>query len=184
MTTAEIHEMLDSMLENPKSRNFLTHLIKNYIPTSNIEKVLTKPNSAFKCVLTKDELSSVEEIISGIESEDYRKNFNDYLTHFLDKSFNGETPIGKLIGEKKMGFTGKETTTFMCFNALQEFYNWVIYKSLSGNKHINWVLGDKRHSFYTKKSPKTRIQNKSLSTFTLGQVKGFNELKGKFKNAN
>jgi len=181
MANSQIHETLDAMLENPKTKNFLGHLVKNYFPTSNVQKVLNRPTGPFKCVLTKENLFSVQDILEGIQTEEYKKDFNEYLTRFLDTNFSGETPMGKLIGDKKMGFTGKETTTYMSFTALQEFYNWVITKSFAGDKHINWLLGGVRDNFYSK--PKQVVEKKSnVSTYTLGEVDAFKKLKAKFEN--
>jgi hypothetical protein len=56
MTTEEIHSSLDKMLENPKAKNFLNHLVRAYMPISNVEKVIDKPEGEFKCAISKDDL--------------------------------------------------------------------------------------------------------------------------------
>jgi hypothetical protein len=109
-----------------------------------------------------------------------------------DKS---ENPIAKLIGEKKMGVTGKDTTTYMSYPAFQEFYNWVITKSLKGDKHINWLLGSIRRTSFIEGGNKTQdagVQKKvenhkktevSKSTYTLGDASDvLSKLKAKLEN--
>ena len=39
MTKEEIHNILDKMLTEQKSRNFLNHLVRSYCPITNVEKV-------------------------------------------------------------------------------------------------------------------------------------------------
>ncbi len=148
MIPEEIHSSLDKMLENPKSRNFLNHLVRSYFPVSNVEKVWDKPTGEFKCILTKQSLISVGEIFAEMQTEEYKTNFMNHLKSMLDEKANKENPISKLIGDRKLGFQGKETNTFMCVDAFQAFYDWVITQSLKGNKHINWLIGSiRRESF-------------------------------------
>src|ERR1035437_1074679 len=141
MTPEQIHASLDAMLANPKAKNFLNHLVRAYTPITNVIKVMEKPKGDFKCVLTRDTLVSVGEIKVAIEDEKVRAFFLENLEKaFADKS-NSATEVEKLIEGKKLAVTGKDTTTFMSYAAFQEFYNWVITKSLKSDKHINWLLG-------------------------------------------
>jgi hypothetical protein len=181
MTTVQIHEALDAMLENPKTKNFLGHLIKNYFPTTSIERVFERPEGQFKCVLTKANLASVNEILTSFQNAENKEAFNTYLLNSLNEEFNGQHPLINIIGNKKMGYTGKDTTTYMSYEGLQEFYNWVINKSLAGDKHINWVLGPLRNNFFTK--PEKKVADINLvSSYTLGETDSFKKLKDKFKN--
>lgn len=136
MNQEQINASLDKMLANPKSKNFLNHLVRAYMPISNIEKVWDTPEKDFKCVLTRDQLFSVSDILKGMHTEEFQADFMNHLKSLLSEE-KVESPISKLVGEKKMGVTGKDTTTYMSYPAFQEFYNWVITKSLNGDKHIN-----------------------------------------------
>lgn len=194
MNQEQIYASLDKMLVNPKSRNFLNHLIRAYIPMANVEKVWKTPEKDFKCVLTKDQLFSVEDILNGIQTEEFK---NDFMTH-LKSIFSEEkvvSPIAKLIGEKKLSVIGKDTTTYMSYPAFQEFYNWVITKSLNGDKHINWLLGSIRRSSFIERAEKiqdTGVQKKvetlkkassSSSTYTLADASDvLLKLKAKLEN--
>ena len=91
-------------------------------------------------------------------------------------------PIKNLVGEKLLGYTGKNTTTFMSYEAVQEFYNWITTKCLTNDKHINWLLKGIR-MVETPQLVKNRvqpIQNKA-ATYSLGETDAFKKLQEKFK---
>lgn len=181
MTKEDIIVMLDSMTSEPKKRNFLNHLVRSYIPINKVEKVLDKPKETFVCVLTGEKLFSVNEILEGIQTEDFKKGFLDSLKLALDDKTPNITPIKKLIGDRKLGVTGEKTTTFMSIEAYLEFFDWVITKSLKGDKHINWLLGDIRREIFIERAKQIddeKIQNKAKkmepkthgATFSLGDA--------------
>ena len=146
MSQEQIHSSLDKMLENPKTRNFLNHIVRSYMPISNVTKVDEKPKGEFKCVITRDELFSLGDILEGIETEQLKNDFMSNLKAMFDEKADKTSPMIKLIGDRKLGVTGKDTTTFMSYATFQEFYNWVVTKALKGDKHMNWLLKSIRHS--------------------------------------
>ncbi len=174
MTQEQIHASLDAMLANPKAKNFLNHLIRAYTPVTNVVKVMEKPKSDFKCVITKDSLVSVSEIKAAIDDEKIRAFFLENIEKAFADKINSATEVEKLIKENKLAVTGKDTTTFMSFGALQEFNNWVITKSLKGDKHINWLLGSIRRASFVERVKNTddsEVQNlkkTNSATFKLG----------------
>jgi len=195
MTTEEIHSSLDKMLENPKAKNFLNHLVRAYMPISNVEKVMDKPEGEFKCALSKDDLISVQEILEGIQTEQFKSDLMKSMKTMFDDNADKTTAMAKLIGEKKLGVTGKGTTTYMSVPVAQEFFNWVITKSLKGDKHINWLLGNIRRESFVKRaqnitddkvqSTVKKLEKKAdrTATFTLGDTNGvLAQLKAKMEN--
>lgn len=184
MTVEEIHSSLDKMLENPKSKNFLNHLVRSYIPVSKIEKVWDKPEGEFKCAISKDDLFSVQDIFEGIQTEEFKNDLMKSMKTMFDENADKTTPMAKLIGDKKLGVTGKGTTTYMSLPVAQEFFNWVITKSLKDDKHINWLLGNiRRESFVGRakninddkvQSTISKLEKKAdrTATFTLGDANG------------
>jgi hypothetical protein len=151
MTQEQINATLDAMLENPKSKTFLNHLVRAYMPVTNVTKVIQKPKGDFKCVLTRDSLQSVTEIQSAIADEKVQAFFLENLGKAL-ASKESVSELEKLIGNKKLAFTGKDTTTFMSYQATQAFIDWVITKSLNGDKHINWLLGGIRRASFIERA--------------------------------
>jgi len=180
MEKEQIYSTLDKMLENPKSKTFLNHLVKSYMPITNVEKVWDKPKSDFKCVISRDSLFSIQDILEGMQTEEYKKDFMTFLKSMFDEKADRTTPMAKLVGEKKLGVTGKDTTTFMSLDAFQGFYEWVIDKAFKGDKHINWLLGGIRHSAFIERASRmgdVDIQNKAAkkenaktATFSLGDA--------------
>lgn len=157
MTQEQIHASLDAMLANPKSKNFLNHLVRAYMPATNVKMVMQKPKGEFKCVLTREPLQSVTEIQSSIADEKVQAFFLENLGKALSNKDNSVSELEKLIGKKKMAFTGNETTTFMSYPTFQIFVDWVITKSLNGDKHINWLLGGIRRASFIERAE--NIQN-------------------------
>ena len=178
MTTEQIHASLDAMLTNPKSKNFLNHLVRAYMPVSNVDKVWDQPKGDFKCVLTRTPLISVGEVMQGMQTEEYKADFMKGLKGLLDENTKYENPVIKLLGDKKLGLTGKDTTTFMSFSAYQGFMDWVITKALKGDKHINWLLGAiRRDSFIGRaegiqdeKVQQIVKQTQTSSTYSMGDA--------------
>jgi hypothetical protein len=194
MTTKEIHESLDAMLSNPKTKNFLNHLVRAYFPITNVDKVWDKPKGQFKCVLTKETLFSSQDILEGIKTEEFKNDFISNIKNVFTENFDTSHPLVKLIGDRKMGVTGTDTTTYMSYTAMQEFYNWVLTKSLKGDKHINWLLSSIKRTYIIdmaqniddvdvqSKVKKAKKQETSASSFTLGELDAFKKLKEKFND--
>jgi hypothetical protein len=147
MTNEQIFKSLDEMLTNPKKRNFLNHLVRSYLPITNVRKVDITPKT-FKCVLTNANLFSINDVLEGVETEQFKIDFMTSLKSIFDENAPKINPYINIVKDKELGVTGKETTTFMSYSAFQVFFDWVITKSLQNDKHINWLLGSiRRESF-------------------------------------
>ncbi len=197
MTPEEIHAELDKMLADPKSKGFLNHLVYSYMPVTKVEKVFDKPKGIFKCVLTREELLSVQDIFEGMQTEEFKTDFMNQLKSMLDQTGDRTTAMAKLIGDKKLGVSGSKTDTFMSVPAFQEFYNWVTTKALQGDKHINWLLTSIRRASSTdgrkpvtndntKKEFKPKPYHKNEkpvgpATYTLGDLGVLQKLKAEIK---
>ena len=159
MNKDEIFSKLDAMLADSKKRNFLNHLVRSYVPISKVERVFDKPKGPFNCVLTNVQLYSLNEVLEGTQTEEFKKDFFDSLKIALDDKTPSITPIKKLIGDKKLGVSGENTTTFMSLDAFQEFFDWVITKSLIGDKHISWLLGNIRRESFLERAKQIGDEN-------------------------
>ena len=182
MSQEQIFASLDEMLANPKSRNFLNHLIRSYVLFTKVQKVWDKPKGDFKCVITREALFSTQDILEGIQTEEFKKNFMESLKLAFDESTEKTSAVAKLVGDKKMGVTGEGTTTYMSYETFQHFYDWVITKSMKGDKHINWLLSEyRREAFASRaktlqdveakaKGEKLAPASKRQATYTLGDA--------------
>ena len=160
MTKEQIYASLDAMLANPKAKTFLNHLVRAYMPT-NITKVLERPKGFFKSVLTNVELISSQELTKALESTVFQMEMKESIAVSLDAKTS--EALTKIIGSKQLGVTGNETTTFMTNSAYEAFSEWVITKSLKGDKHINWLLGSIRRETLMARAENikdTDVQNK------------------------
>lgn len=146
MTQEQIYASLDKMLEDPKAKTFLNHLVRAYVPATNVIIVKDKPKSDFKCVLSRDQLFSVNEIKDTITDEKVNAFFTDSLDKALAETTSKIEAVIEVIGHKQLGTTGKDTTTFMSYKVFQIFTDWVLTKSLKGDKHINWLMGSIRRA--------------------------------------
>ena len=192
MTKEQIHSSLDKMLENPKGKNFINHLVRAYMPITNVEKVFDKPEKRFRCVLTNDELFSFQDIFEVLHSDEFKEKFMSNLKNMFTENAETEHPMSKYIGDKKLGLTGKNTTTYMSHDSLQEFYNWFFTKAMKGDKHINWLLSSvvNKGLFnpFTNENTKTskptkKVEKQKASTYTLGDASGvLAQLKAKMEN--
>jgi hypothetical protein len=160
MTQEEVHASLDAMLENQKSRNFLNHLVRAYMPVSNIEKVINKPEGDFKCAISREQLISTQEILDGVRTEEFKTDLMTSLKNMFDDKADKTTAMAKFIGEKKVGVTGKGTTTFLSVPVAQELVNWVMTKALSGDKHINWLIGSIKHASFMNRAASLNEKSK------------------------
>jgi hypothetical protein len=182
MSQEQIFASLDEMLANPKSKNFLNHLVRSYVPFTKVQKVWDKPKGDFKCVITRESLLSTQDILEGIQSEDFKKNFMESLKIAFDESTDKTSAVAKLFGDKKMGVSGEGTTTYMSYENFQHFYDWVITKSLKGDKHINWLLSSLRRDVFVNRAKsindsdvqkqvnKMEPASKKQATYTLGDA--------------
>jgi len=182
MTPEQIHASLDNMLANPKSKNFLNHLVRAYMPITNVEKVWDTPEKDFNCVITKEALFSMQDILKGVQSDEHQTAFMNNLKSMFDEKIELKSPIAAIIGDKKIGVKGKDTTTYMSVQTFQTFCDWVITKSLKGDKHINWLMGGINRNTLMKRAENIKdseVQNKinkissakdRTATYTLGDA--------------
>ncbi len=141
MTSEQIRKKLDDLYADKKARNFFNHLVRAYFPVSKVEKVVTKPKGPFKCVLTNENLISVDEVLVGIHSDEFKADFMNHIKTMFDAA-SSQHPMAKLFGDRKLGISSEDTNTNMAYSSYQDFYDWIITKMLMGDKHINGLLKD------------------------------------------
>jgi hypothetical protein len=191
MTSDEIKKKLDDLYADKKARNFFNHLVRAYFPVNKVEKVFLKPRGPFNCVITRERLISTAEIIEGINTKVFEADFHNHMKTMFDATTEAEHPMTKLIGKRKMGVSSEDTNTTMAFSTFQVFYDWVVTKMLTGDKHINWLLKDITRSSFMDRAEgindpqlKKKVKNIKKSTpqqatYTLGDFDALKELKKK-----
>lgn len=181
MKIEEIHAILDKMLVEQKSKSFLNHLVRAYVPIAKVNVVIETADTSFKCVLTKVALITVKGISETLQTDDAKNSFKKELKTFVtDEGINVSRSLANILGESQLAVTGRDTNTAMSYDAFQTFYDWVLKKSLEGDKHINWLLGSIRRENLAKAAklndPKLEKKLKKntvkQTTYTLGQTTG------------
>jgi hypothetical protein len=142
---AKIEEIYNRKDENgkPTGRGFITHLIRAYTPIDKITKVWDSPKKDLKCVITGFDVCTIEDAFAALHSEGMDKK----LIEHLQATMKGEpavSPMKEQLKGKVLAYTGKDTTTVMCLDAVQVFIAWIQNKTLQGDKHMNWLIHDMR----------------------------------------
>lgn len=197
MQREEIYKKLDEMLEGKKSRNFLNHLIRSYLPVDKVTKVLDKPSGDIKCVITNIKLVSVNEILTTLQTEEYKEKFLKLIKNSLTNEGNNQTnPMVEMLEGRVLGYRGEKTDTYMSHEAVQAFFDWVMTKMLKGDKHINWLLSSMNRQKFIKRAEsiandsetiasvnrlKKSTQNGLRATTKLGDLTILQELKEKME---
>jgi len=184
--------------KDEKSKNFVLHLVRAYLPIDKVTKIFDKPAdlSKFKCALTGEKLISIAEVFEGMQSEEFQKDFMNDLKIVIDESGNQvkqDPAILKITNGRILGWTGKDTNTFLCQDAVQELFNWVATKMLQGDGKINWTIRSMQgkqflSKFDKDKNPETRKQVNRIkqvvnkpATAKLGDMDILQSLKAKLE---
>ena len=193
MNREDIFKKLDEIYENKKARNFLNHLVRAYFPNDKVEKVFVKPKGKFKCVITNDKLVSVNNILEGVQSEEFKNDFFQYMHNMFNPNVEAEAPIIKLMDGKHLAVQGANTTTYMSSQTYVVFYDWVLTRFMKGDKHIGWLLkGINKENFISRADGiedeevkkivnKKRKEAEGRATFALGDLSALQELKNKLE---
>lgn len=193
----KIEEIYQRKSKDGKStgKNFITHLIRAYLPVNKIHKLWDSKNKKIKCAITGHGLCTIDDAFKALNSE----GMDEKLMQYLKSSFNGfeqEHPLKKELKGRVLAYSGKDTDTALCLDAVQAFVDWVQTKMLQGDKHINWVVSDMRRkemvSEVRKKLPNAEDQAKidklekiskhpKRATTSLGDLAALKELQEKLK---
>ena len=124
MTKEEIYKKISDTYNSDKGKNFITHLIINFISpsVSKSEYVQETENKSIECCLTKLKLISKGEA---------------HKTYPLKEDFDHTT----------LAITCKGSDKYLCKEALDQLKEFYSTELKNGNKHMNWVLknnGDKK----------------------------------------
>lgn len=195
MSREDIFKELDKIYDNKKARNFLNHVIRAYFPNSKVEKVFVKPKGTFKCVIAKDKLVSVNQILTGVQSEEFKNDFFSYMHNMFNTNIDVPTPIEKLIDGRHLAVQGSNTNTYMSAQTYVVFYDWVLTKFMKGDKHIGWLLKDINMNNFMDRAEtldddevrkvvkkKRKKEDGNRATFALGDLSSLQELKNKMNN--
>lgn len=133
MKRTRLHEKLDEMYKNDKSRKFVYHLIRAYFPLTNIEKIWVGPNRSFTCALTNDALIGANDIVLASKGDSHEGEIKTYLVD----EYTEETIVNNVAANfngGKLGLTGIDTSTYLSYHTFVGLYTWVIKKIAEGDR--------------------------------------------------
>lgn len=198
MENQELFKKIEDLFTNQKSSKFLTHLMHSYLPTSKVNVVLDKPSSKHqhKCAITGVKLVSYNEAATIFQNQmNDLEAFKQSLIIKLDSDGNtitGESPFKEKLNGRILGYTGEETNTYLCKEAIEALLNWTMSKMLKGDKKINFIVKKLNLNNNSPKSSKPKTSKpksynkipkqpiKSSST-TLGDFQALKDLKAKME---
>lgn len=191
----EISDKLEKLYKNEKSRNFVLHLIRAYLPLNKTQKVFITPDDLkkFKCSLTGAQLISVDGVFNTMNSEEYEKGFIDdlrYNTGIAKKPEGYEPLMKRILKGRVLGYQGKNTSTYLSYEGATELFNWVTIKILQDDKKIIWTLneiakkegGPVRNSIQSKGRTQRKPPVTKPSITTLGDLDSLQQLKVKMES--
>lgn len=179
----------------PTGRNFITHLLRAYFPVDKSKKIWDSPKKNLKCAITGHGLCTIVDALTALHSEGMDKKMIEHMKAWANGEVK-ENPMRTELQGKILGWSGKDTDTALCEEAIQGLFNWYATKILNGDKHINWVIKDmQRQQVFTevrKKLPDVEDQKKidrmekiskkpQRATMSLGDLGILNELHDKLK---
>jgi hypothetical protein len=146
MNKEEILKKLNSLYESEKSKKFVLHLVRAYTPQPVIHKVSSDDgDKKMKCALTGIGLLSIDEILKltigdpnfGIEL------VKDMVSEFKEPNKEKkieDNPVVKRLNGKLQGFTGNDTDTCLCWEAIEALYSFITNRVFAGDRNIDYCL--------------------------------------------
>lgn len=172
-----------------KNRMFFKHLIKAYMPKGNVSVAVKTPEDTkvkVRCVFSRKKLSTQEDILREIGSEEFKDSFERYIKSFDRETgaFTEERPMDGVMKGKVMAVNGKDTKTYMSEQSYFAFVDWVNTNFLKNEplvvitmNEINGVKPKKKNN-KPKNSPKKNLKK---STTSLGEFDALRDLKNRLE---
>jgi hypothetical protein len=135
---------IQELYDDPKSKGFVTHLIRAYLPIYKCSKVWEfKKNQKPFCNVCNHELISLGETLGemyALDKEENQKEFADYLRKsLLGEADTGDNPMLKHLKGRILAWTGEKTDTCLCLECIQDLLKVFQFAILDGNKHMVWL---------------------------------------------
>ena len=136
---------IQELYDDPKSKGFITHLIRAYLPLYKSTKVWEfKKNQRPFCNVCNHELIGLGEVLGGMYVLDKEEMQGDFAKYIRD-GLNGEkvdlkdNPMLKHLKGRILAWTGEKTDTCLCLECIQDLIKVFQFAILDGNKHMVWL---------------------------------------------
>lgn len=135
---------VQELYENEKSKGFVNHLIRAYLPIHKISKVWDwEKGQKHKCSVCGQKLISIGELMEATRKPEFMETFMDNMKKMVNEEEikREDNPYIKVVGKDKVqGFTGQKTDTCMCMRCSQDLLNLVTNGMLCGDKNLNYQV--------------------------------------------
>lgn len=178
--------------KDEKSKNFVLHLVRAYMPVEKAIAAINKPEDLkkFKCALTDAKLMNTSEMLEILKSGEYQENYQQALEKEL--ASNGsfkikDHPIQSITNGRILGFAGKDTNTFLCFDAINALVKWTETRILAGDSKLGWTIRSMKPKNKPSDKKKVETNNQSYNinnkpaSSKLGDIDVLQSLKAKLE---
>lgn len=159
---------IQKLYEDPKSKNFVNHLIRAYLPINKPTKVWEfEDKKPHKCNVCGHDLIDLGTVLGRMQSSDY---MHDSIDQMRREVCDGEiipreekAVIKHLTHGAIMAWQGEKTTTYLCATCIGELLQLVQNGLLMGDKNITWITNQmRRDQVFThfKESPSLEPEEK------------------------
>lgn len=191
---------IQKLYEDPKSKNFVNHLIRSYLPINKPTKVWEfEDKKPHKCNVCSHDLIDLGTVIVRMHSSD--EYMKDTIEQMRKEVCEGEVipreekaVIKHITHGAIMAWQGEKTTTYLCADCIKELLNMVTNGILMGDKNIIWLTNQmKRDQVFThfKESPVLNPEEKEKvevikkqadkKKMTFGDLEVLQQLKAKME---
>jgi hypothetical protein len=196
---------VQELYDNPKSRGFVNHLIKSYLPSSKIQKVWNfEKGQKEACNVCGQKLGAIGPMMKYLDENkaDLMKSF----TLQLRKEVNGEEVkredniyVKALGKDKVLGMTAEKTDTCLCHQCCVDLLELTQNGLLMGDKNLTYQINQmQRDQIFDRfdESPaiddedKAKVKeikkkvNKDRKITTFGDLQALQDLKQKMEENN
>jgi len=136
---------VEKLYDDPKSKGFVNHLIRAYLPINKPKKVWEFPDSkkSYKCNVCGHSLIDLGTVLGRMyTSEDYMKDTIEQMRKELqgEKIEREDRAIIKHITHGAIqAWQGEKTTTFLCADCIKDLLDMVTTGILRDDKNIVWI---------------------------------------------
>lgn len=170
MTDQEIYKKIEETYSTEKGKNFITHLLRSFLPISRSSRLMSNEKSLrLRDCITGEQLCTVDEHFNVIASEEGLKAFMDNAKAQIKQGLvEGATTyeIPESVKElkkkiKPIAITCEKSDKVISEQTLSQLFNFYASELLKGNKHVQWVINNERGKEFVQHGKKNGfIQNK------------------------
>jgi len=192
---------IQKLYEDPKSKNFVNHLIRAYLPINKPQKVWEfEDKKPHKCNVCSHDLIDLGTVIGRMHTagDEYMKDTIDQMRRGLidgEQIPREEHAVVKHITHGAiMAWQGEKTTTFLCADCIKQILDMVTTGILMGDKNIVWLTKQmQRDQVFThfkespvldgeeKKEVETIQKHADKKKMTFGDLEVLQQLKAKME---